>query len=376
MPIACQHKIHDGPQFCVADCPVNAPCGVFEYRRLESQDQPLPPAEKHIIDIAVLDMNHGWPNLGHDSLVHLIQDATCDVLEVLKSAGITLRAISFDVRRTGVVPEGPGGRFPIYIGTGGPGHLDPHSNDGQSEGSQGILENPNWERPLFGLFDAIQADQDAVLLAVCHTFGVMCRWAGIGTPRFRGPEKGGKSTGVLENILTSEAHVHPWFGGLSETLRHDRIRIMDNRLYDVIPTGVAQNGWTILGHETLGVGGPRGEALTMVEWERDRGGVMPRIFGVNHHPEIVDRSRQMMILQRKRDRGEVTSEWYQERLDILTRTYPDEDSEQRLALTSDYTIVGPLRFHIYRQIRLRAALLGHSVPFHEDDLLSRSTART
>ena len=33
---------------------------------------------------------------------------------------------------------------------------------------------------------------------------------------------------------------------------------------------------------------------------------MPRIFGVNHHPEIVDRSRQMLILQQKLERGEVT----------------------------------------------------------------------
>lgn len=372
MPIACQQKIHHGPQFCVADCPVNTPCGVFEFCRIKSGDQELPKQDSRCIDIAILDMNHGWPNLGHDSLVHLVQDAACDVLDALKSTGIMLRAISFDVRRAGVIPEGPGGRFAVYAGTGGPGHLDPSRNDGRSAGSQGIQENPQWERPLFQLFDAIRADRDAVLLAVCHTFGVMCRWTGIGTPQLRGPEKGGKSTGVLENMLTSEAHSHPWFRGLSDTLRHDRIRIMDNRLYDVLPTGVGRNGWTVLGHETLGVGGPRGEALTMVEWERDSGGVMPRIFGVNHHPEIVDRGRQLMILQRKRDRGEVSKKWFEERLEILTRTYPDEDSEQRLALTSDYTIVGPLRFHIYRQIRLRAAALGHSVHFHEDELLSHA----
>ena len=35
----------------------------------------------------------------------------------------------------------------------------------------------------------------------------------------------------------------------------------------------------------------------MMEFARDAGGVMPRVFGVNHHPEIVDRSRQMMILR-------------------------------------------------------------------------------
>ena len=78
---------------------------------------------------------------------------------------------------------------------------------------------------------------------------------------------------------------------------------------------------------------------------------MPRIFAVNHHPEIVDRFRQIMILEQKLDRGEVSHEWYQERLEILTRTYPDENSDQRLHVTSDYTLLGPLRFHLYRAVR-------------------------
>ena len=30
------------------------------------------------VDVAVLDMNHGWPNLGHDSLVHAVLDAACE----------------------------------------------------------------------------------------------------------------------------------------------------------------------------------------------------------------------------------------------------------------------------------------------------------
>jgi hypothetical protein len=108
----------------------------------------------------------------------------------------------------------------------------------------------------------------------------------------------------------------------------------------------------------------------MLEFARDRGGVMPRIFAVNHHPEIVDRFRQIMILNQKKDRGEVTNEWYQERLEILTRTYPDENSDQRLHLTSDYTLLGPLRFHVYRAVRLRAEALGLRVPIHEDQVLS------
>ena len=78
---------------------------------------------------------------------------------------------------------------------------------------------------------------------------------------------------------------------------------------------------------------------------------MPRMFAVNHHPEIVDRFRQVMILSQKRDRGEVSEQWYKERLEILTGSLPDEDVDRRLHLTSDFTLLGPLRFHLFRQIR-------------------------
>ena len=96
---------------------------------------------------------------------------------------------------------------------------------------------------------------------------------------------------------------------------------------------------------------------------------MPRVLAVNHHPEIVDRFRQVMILNQKRDRGEVANDWYQERLEILTRTYPDEDSDQRLHVTSDYTFLGPLRFHLWRLVRRRAEALGLAIGVHEDQLL-------
>jgi hypothetical protein len=370
MPIACSLKRAHGPQFCIADCPVSAPCGVFEYIRVERPED-VPAADARAVDVAVLDMNHGWPNLGHDSLVHLVQDAACDVERALAGAGQRLRVFSFDVRRSRVLPEGPGGRFALYLGTGGPGHIDPHLNDGVSEGTQGIAEDARWEAPFFGLLDAIQGHDEAALLAVCHTFGVMCRWSGIAQPRLRGPEVGGKSTGILENLLTAEARRHPWFRRFAEDLPDGwRLRIADNRLYDLIPGGALPAGLVAIGHDTYGVGGPRGEALTMVEWARDAGGEMPRIFAVNHHPEIVDRARQLLILERKLARGEVEPAWYEERREILTRSYPDEDSEQRLQLTSDYTIVAPLRFHLYRQVRRAAEALGIHTAVHEREVLA------
>jgi hypothetical protein len=118
---------------------------VFDYVRIEHpEDEPAP--DPRAIDVAILDMNHGWPNLGHDSLVHAILEVACDLEAPLEGTGLHLRALSYDVRRGHVLPEAPGrvartphlhrsvdstasecpgDRFSVYIGTGGPGHIDP-----------------------------------------------------------------------------------------------------------------------------------------------------------------------------------------------------------------------------------------------------------
>jgi len=329
----------------------------------------VPAADPHAIDVAVLDMNHGWPNLGHDSLVHAVMDASCEAIEALEEASLRVRVLSFDVRRSGVLPEGPGPRYALYVGTGGPGHIDPRQNDGVAPFAQGVRENASWEEPAFRLFDAIRASEDAALLAVCHTFGVLCRWAGAAEPVLRGPAKG-KCSGVLENVLAWPAAEHPWFRRFAELLHPTaRFRVVENRLFDLVPRRDRPSWAVPIGFETLGVGGAPGDAVTMIEFARDRGGVMPRVFAVNHHPEIVDRFRQVMILNQKRDRGEVTDEWYRERLEILTRSFPEEDVDQQLHLTSDFTLLGPLRFHLFRLVRKRAESLGRAHGFHEDRVL-------
>jgi hypothetical protein len=373
----CQLKRTYGKEYCLQECPTLRAAHRYDYARVESAAD-LPPADERMIDVAILDMNHGWPNLGHDSLVHAVQDAACDLAPVLEEAGIGIRAISFEVRREHMIPEGPGGRFAIYLGTGGPGHIDPHRNHGSADGTQGIEEDPAWEPRLFALFDGIRDAPDTALLAVCHSFGVMCRWSDVAEPVLRAADKGGKSAGILENVLTEEGVRHPWFGQLAEDLpEHRRLRIVDHRLYDLIPPdGPLAGGAVAIGHETRGVGGPEGNALTMVEWARDGVGTMPRIFAVNHHPEIVDRSRQMLILREKLDRGEVTREWFDDRARVLTETYTDDADDHRLHLTSDFSLMGPLRYFLVRQVRLRAATLGHPVAIHEDDMVAPSAART
>lgn len=363
MPFDCRHRQRHGSDACLTGCPAAAP--VFDVVRVAGPgDVPLPRPDR--IDVAVLDMHHGWPNLGHGAILQAMQNAVCDISAQLKGAGVGFRVLSYDIRRGRVTPEAPGGRHQLYVGTGGPGHLDPRLNDGVSPGSQGIAEDPSWEAPLFGLFDRIRADEEAALLSVCHTFGVMCRWLGIADAVLRGPEKGGKSTGVVESLLTDAALAHPWFSRFSESLPDGRrLHVLDNRLYDLIPRGPLPAGVTAIGYETLGAGGPAGDAITMIEVARDRGGVMPRVFGVNHHPEIVNRPRLLVVLEKMFAQGELTKAWYEERRQTLTDPVADQWGDRLIDVTSSYTFMGPLRFQLYKLARLRGEAIGKALGVDE-----------
>jgi hypothetical protein len=338
---------------------------VFLHATIVSADEAVPAPEPGIVDVAVLDMHHGWPNLGHAAIVHAVRTIACDHAGELRAAGLAVRAISYDVRRGLALPEPPGDRFRVYVGTGGPGHLDPRRNDGGAEGAQGIAEDPAWEPRAFALFDAIRRDEDAALVAVCHSFGILCRWLGAAEPVLRGPEQGGKSSGVVTVLLEAGAATHPWFGRFAEALP-DRVRfpVLDSRLYDLVPAASLPPGVTALARDTRPDGSP-GDAVTIVEASRDAAGLMPRVFGVNFHPEVVDRATQLALLEQKRASGEVTEQWYQERLRIMTTPWSDPDGERLLALSAYYAFHGPLRHHVVRHVAERAAALGR--PFAAAD---------
>ena len=176
----------------------------FEYRRVCSADTPA--ADDAIVDVALLDMNHNWPNLGHDSIVQALREAADRLEGELRENGLKLRVLSFDVRRSLCLPEASD-RYGLFVGTGGPGHLDPRMNDGVFEGSQGINEDPSWEPRLFALFDWIAANEEAALVAICHSFGLVCRWSGIARAELRGQRKGGKSNGIVTNRLVENAYL-------------------------------------------------------------------------------------------------------------------------------------------------------------------------
>lgn len=320
---------------------IHEPHDFFEYVRLG--DDSLPAARRDRIDIALLDMNHSWPNVGHDALVHVMLDAAFSLRDELSKSGAKVRVMSYDVRRRNVVPESPNGRFQIYVGTGGPGHLDPRLNDGTHEWSQGVIESAEWEAPLFRLFDDVLRDDSAAMIAVCHSFGLVCRWAQVAKPVLREE----KSSGMPLNRLSREALQHPWFSQFARELPdRQHFRVVDNRLFDLILDDARTS--VPIAFEAAG-----SSAMTMVELARAPHGGMPRFIGVNHHPEIVDREHIMQVLDEKRAHGEVSEKWYEERASTLRDLFRDEQ-ERQSRLTSHYTLIEPLRWHLARVIRERA----------------------
>lgn len=357
-----------GEMACLDNCAMDGIHSIFSYHKVV-KGEALPKPEDGVVDIAVLDMHHGWPNLGHNSIVQAVREASCDFEPLIRKAQLKVRVFSFDVRQAGLLPEPPGGRFLVYLGTGGPGHIDPHLNDGLADFSQGVKEDPSWEPRAFKLFDAILADKEASLIAVCHSFGVLCRWSGIARPVERGKDKGGKSAGIVENALTEVAAAHPWFRGFLRETGSPRFQVIDSRLFDLIPDSLKVKTVVPLSFETLPADHSVGNALTGVEFARDPKGTMPRVFGVNHHPEIMDSGRQKVIIENLWDHKEVTRAWYEERMNVLALGNKDAVLAQQLALTTGFTFVWPLRFQFVKDLRRHAARLNRVFEMHEDQIV-------
>jgi hypothetical protein len=102
----------------------------------------------------------------------------------------------------------------------------------------------------------------------------------------------------------------------------------------------------------------------MIEVAREDAGLVPRMLGVNHHPEIVNRPRQLTILRKRMERGEVTPEWYTERAAALTQDI-DDHGDRSLQLTSSYTLLAPLRHVVHREAVRRAQRLGRPLAIDE-----------
>jgi hypothetical protein len=299
--------------------------GFAEVFRIESAGD-LPAPEDRAIDVALLDMNCGYSNVGHEAIVSVLQDATSELGAELAHSGRHVRVLSYAVRDKLAVPEHGAGRHRLYVGTGGPGHLDPRRNT-QERGTAQIREDPAWEAPLWALFDAIAGDDAAALYGVCHTFGLLCRWSGVAEPVLRGPEKGGPMSGIGTDVLTPQALVHPWFGRLAPLAKNGPVPVLESRYYDLLPSGPMPAGATPIAHESAAAGDTAGEALTMLEIARDGGGV-PRVFAVNSHPEIGTPERIAEILTRMLAGGTIDREVYEARSAMLPMLRDDRRDER------------------------------------------------
>jgi hypothetical protein len=299
----------------------------FTFARIENPGD-LPAADPAVIDVALLDMNAGYANVGHDAIVAIVRDAAVELDADLESRGRRVRVLSYAVRDRLMVPEHDTGRHRLYLGTGGPGHLDPRRNTA-ANGNVEIAEDPSWEAPLWTLFDAVAADPDAALYGVCHTFGLLCRWSGAAEPALRGPEKGGAMSGVGTNVLTPQALEHPWFRRLADVgTERATIPVLDSRYYDLLPTGPrVPGGATPIAFETARAGAGPGEALTMLEFARDPSGT-PRIFAVNSHPEIGAPERVAEILATLLERGTITRAVHEQRSAMLPMLRDDRRDER------------------------------------------------
>ena len=307
----------------------------FAFVRPATRDE-IPKPDPAFVDVHLLDMNHAWHNAGHDSIVGLVRRLCADADANLARAGVSIRLISYDVRRSLLLPAPPHGPA-TYIGTGGPGHLDPRMNRRDDVDAGEIMESGEWEAPLFEFYDAVLRDERAMLYGVCHTFGLLCRWSGIAEPVLRSAEKGGPSIGIVENVLTPQALVHPWFARLAARLPDGRhMPIVDSRHYDLIPTGAPfPRGVTPIAYESPDPE-QAGPALTMCEFARKANGV-PRIFAANHHPEIPDAAELALLLERKYASGDVTRDWYESRTSLVERLQRPVHDESARLLSAGYS---------------------------------------
>ncbi len=306
-----------------------------------------PPAVRSLLDVAVLDMHHGFANLGHASVVERLMRIALEERRRVGEGAPGVRIVSYDVRLGGAVPSSAS-RFALVVGTGGPGSLDPRENDGVSPYAQGIREDPSWEAPLWRFFDAVRGNPSCALLGICHTFGLLARWAEFGEAVPRSAQKG-KSAGVVTNLLTDAARQHAWFGGLYHASSGGRIQVLDSRLFDILPTGKA--GPDVLAYEATN-DGVRGEAITMAEVERFADG-HPRIWAVNHHPEIGDAGEQRARLLRIAASRQLSEAWLGERLQALEAWTASEAAERRLQITTSYTFEEPVRTILSRALGAR-----------------------
>ena len=194
MPIPTLAQVHPRPHL---DLGGRAGAGVFEYVRIERPEDLPPPDPRmrrrrrpgHEPRLAEPGPRLARPRRARRGL----RPAAAS----LEETGLRVRALSFDVRRSGMIPEPPGRALRALPRHRRPGpHRPARRTTASPRAARASREDPAWEAPLFRLFDAILADPRARRCWRSATrFGVMCRWSGVARPVLRGRREGRQERG-------------------------------------------------------------------------------------------------------------------------------------------------------------------------------------
>ena len=275
-----------------------------------------------------------------------------------------MRVLSYDVRAAAHDPGGArAGASRSTSAPAGPGHIDPRAQRRRrAEGARASTRTRPGKRRCSRSSTRIRGQRRRGAARGVPHLRRDVPLVGRGRRRAARPRQGRQERGRPGERADRRGRAGTRGSAASRrAARTDRrLRVVDNRLFDLIPDadrcprGVHRPSAT----RRCGVGGPTGDAVTMIEFARDaRGRHAARVRGEppsrDRRPLPPDADPRPEARPRRGDRG-----WFEDRARVLTETYSDDARDQRLHLTSDYTLLGPLRFHLYRQVRRRAEALG------------------
>ena len=197
------------------------------------------------IQVAILDMNDGNPNMGIDCLIDIITSWGDQ-----KNKAIQYQV--FDVRKKGEIPSLD---FDIYLSSGGPGSPIESSKE-------------HWDLNYTQWLDQILGSNKLVLL-ICHSFQIACRHFELGTVN----KRKSRQIGILPvHTLIKDA----LFDGLPETFFS-----FESRSYQIISPNDAQlikMKAEIIALEKMRPAIPLERAIMAIKFSE-------KMYGVQFHPE-------------------------------------------------------------------------------------------
>lgn len=197
------------------------------------------------INIAVLDMYEGAPNLGMRCIHNIIQDWG-------KSRDKLVTVTVFDTRGKGEIPDA---HFDVYIATGGPGSpLDSVNKKWDSSFTYWLEQMFQLKKPVF---------------LICHSFQIACRYFDLGTVCLRKS----KQIGILPVHTLIEDAI---FNELQETFY-----ALESRSYQIIAPNdekITRMGAHILALEKMRPKVPLERAIMAIKFSDN-------MYGVQFHPE-------------------------------------------------------------------------------------------